>query len=119
MAQAVINLKLTPMEFQVLQEAMIQYLANLTGDDPGTRYRKSYTQGLLSGAGIGTMPDITQTGQLSFNERFQTNGYDPDDDNEPEEEEVPEAETEEAATVEGPAAEAETTEAQGEPVEVA
>lgn len=141
MAQAQITLKMNPVEFQVFQEAMLQYPTGLDGDDQGTRYRKSYAQGMLSGMGVGVMPEIKNNGQLRFNERGRVYGYQPDleedeSDDEPnvvwtdfeaglnanaaEEEEAPEAETqveieevvEEAAAVEELTVEAETTEVQ-------
>ena len=85
MAQAQITLKMNPIEFQVFQEAMLQYLGNLDGDDQGTRYRKSYAQGMLSGMGVGVMPDIKRNGQLGFDERGRVYGYQPDLDEEDEE----------------------------------
>lgn len=143
MAQAQITLKMNPVEFQVFQEAMLQYMANLDGDDQGTRYRKSYASGMLSGMGVGVMPEIKNNGQLRFNERGRVYGYQPDLEEEDDDESnvvwtdleaglnanaLEEEETEEALEVtsaEELAAEAETTEVQevtepeAEPVEVA
>lgn len=98
MAQATITLKLSPVEFSVFQEAMMDYLTNLTGDDNGSKYRKMTAKGMLGEIGVGILPEIKPVQQVSFDTNGRVRRYDEDEESE-EESEVTEEEEENLETI--------------------